>query len=65
MVQEKVTRQELREMQIGKTKIFQLKDAKKCSSARVTCTHMKNEEGLVFECRPDYPKAMVSITRIS
>ena len=65
MVQEKVTRQELREMHIGQTRIFQLTDAKKVSSARVTCTQMKQEEGLEFQVRPDYEAKAVSITRIN
>ena len=65
MAQEKVTRQELREMHIGQTRIFQLTDAKKVSSARVTCTQMKQEEGLEFQVRPDYEAKAVSITRIN
>lgn len=65
MVQEKVTRQELRDMHIGQTRIFTLKDAKKVSSARVTCTQMKLEEGLEFQVKPDYQAKAVSITRIS
>lgn len=65
MEQDKVTRQELREMHIGQTRIFQLKDAKKVSSARVTCTQMKQEEGLEFQVKPDYFTRRVSITRIN
>ena len=63
MEQEKVTRQELREMRIGQTRIFTLTDAKKVTSARVTCNQMKNEEGLEFTVRPDYQAKAVSITR--
>jgi hypothetical protein len=65
MTQEKVTRQELREMHIGQTRIFNLTDRKKLASARVTCTHMKNEEGLEFTCKLDYEAVAVSITRIN
>ena len=64
MVQEKVTRQELRGMHIGQTRIIQLADRKKIASARVTATHMKNEEGLVFEVNPDWEASAVSIKRI-
>lgn len=64
MVQEKVTRQELRDMHIGQTRIIQLADRKKIASARVTATHMKNEEGLVFEVNPDWEASAVSIKRI-
>lgn len=63
MVQEKVTRQELREMHIGQTRIIQMTDAKKVTSARVTCNQMKNEEGLEFVVKADYSAKAVSITR--
>ena len=64
MAQEKVTRQELRDMHFGQTRIFTLLDAKKVTSARVTCTQMKNEEELEFTVKPDYQSKSVSITRI-
>lgn len=63
MEQEKVTRQELREMHIGQTRIFNLTNAKKVTSARVTCTQLKQEEGLEFIVKPDYKSKAVSITR--
>lgn len=64
MVQEKVTRQELREMHIGQTRIFTLNDRKKLTSARVNCTHMKHEEGLEFSVKLDYDAVAISITRL-
>ena len=64
MVQEKVTRQELREMRIGQTRIFTLTDAKKVSAARVTCTQLKQEEKLEFQCKQDFEVNAVSITRL-
>ena len=64
MVQEKVTRQELREMHIGQTRIFTLADRKKIASARVTATHLKNEEGLELEVHPDWEASAVSIKRV-
>jgi hypothetical protein len=64
MVQEKVTRQELREMHIGQTRIFTLADRKKIASARVTATQMKNEEGLEFDVRQDWESSSVCIKRI-
>lgn len=64
MAQEKVTRQELREMHIGQTRIFTLNDRKKIASARVTATHLKHEEGLEFMVKPDWESSAVSITRI-
>lgn len=50
-------------MRIGQTRIFQLTDAKKVTSARVTCAQMRNEEGLEFTVKPDYQAKAVSITR--
>jgi hypothetical protein len=62
-MQEKVTRQELREMKIGQTKIVVLKDAKKISAARVTCTQLKHEEKLEFLVKQDFNANAISITR--
>lgn len=64
MVQEKVTRKELREMHIGQTRIITLIDPKKIPSARITCIQMKQEEGLEFIFKPDFESKAVSITRI-
>ena len=49
MVQEKVTKEELREMRIGQTRIITLTDRRKLNSARVTAQHVKNEEGMEFK----------------
>lgn len=65
MEQEKVTRQELRDMHIGQTRIFTLKERKKVTSVRVTCTQLKNEERLEFIVKPDYNAKSVSVTRIA
>jgi hypothetical protein len=64
MAQEKVTRQELRDMHIGQTRIITLENPKKIPSARITCLQMKQEEGLEFTFKPDYEAKAVSITRI-
>ena len=64
MIQKKVTRQELRDMRIGQTRIITLADPKKIPSARITCLQMKQEEGLEFMFRPDYEAVAVSITRL-
>ena len=63
-VQTKVTRQELREMHIGQTRIIQLVDPKKIESARVTAAHLKNQEGLEFELQADWKASAVSIKRV-
>lgn len=64
MVQEKVTRKELREMHIGQTRIFTFSDARKVHSARVTCGQMRDLEGLEFAFKPDYKAKSACITRI-
>ena len=62
-MQKRVTRQELRNMRVGQTRIFTLNDKKKISSARVQANALKNEEDLEFEVRADYPSVSVSVTR--
>ena len=64
MAQEKVTRQELRDMHIGQTRIITLMEEKKISSARVTAQQMKNEKEGEWLVKPDYEACAVSITRI-
>lgn len=64
MAQEKVTRQELRDMHVGQTRIFTLKEEKKISSARVTAQQMKNEKEGEWLVKPDYEACAVSITRV-
>ena len=64
MAQEKVTRDELREMRVGQTRIFTLMEAKKVTSASVTAQQLKNEEGLEFTVKKDYKAKSVSITRM-
>ena len=62
-MQERVSRQELRDMRVGQTRIFTLADKKKITSARVQANALKNEEDLEFEVKADYPSASVCITR--
>jgi hypothetical protein len=64
MAQDKVTRQELREMHIGQTRIFNLPDGGKVKSAISTCQQMKNEKRMVYSYKPDWESAAISITRI-
>ena len=63
-MQERVSRQELRDMRVGQTRIFTLADKKKVTSARVQANQLKQEEGLEFDVKPDYKASAVSITRI-
>lgn len=64
MAQEKVTRQELREMHVGQTRIFTLLERKKLTSARVTAQQLKDEGDGEWQVKPDYEACAVSITRI-
>ena len=64
MAQEKVTRQELRDMHVGQTRIITLNEEKKISSARVTAQQMKNEKEGEWLVKPDYDACAVSITRL-
>lgn len=63
-MQERVSRQELRDMRVGQTRIFTLTERKKITSARVQAQQLKNEEGLEYEVRPDYEQSQVCITRV-
>ena len=63
-MQERVSRQELRDMRVGQTRIFTLADKKKISSAKQNIYQMCQEEDLKFDVKPDYEASAVSITRI-
>ena len=65
MAQEKVTRNELREMHVGQTRIFTLTDQKKVTSAKVTAKQLKDEKEGEWLVKPDYKACAVSITRIA
>ena len=64
MAQDKVTRQELRDMHVGQTRIFTLTEEKKISSARVTAQQLKQEKEGEWQVKPDYEACAVSITRV-
>lgn len=63
-MQERVTRQDMREMRVGQTRIFTLADKKKIISARVQANQLKNEEGLEFEISADYTSSSLSVKRV-
>ena len=63
-MQERVSRQELRDIPVGQTRIFTLADKKKITSVRVQTQQLKNEEDLVFDVKTDYASSSVSITRM-
>lgn len=64
MAQEKVTRQELRDMHVGQTRIFTLFERKKITSARVTAKQLKDEGEGEWQVKPDYEACAVSISRV-
>lgn len=64
MAQERVTRKELRDLHVGQTRIFTLKDPKKIESARQSTMALKREEGLEFQVKRDFEAVAISITRI-
>ena len=63
-MQERVTREELRGMRIGQTRIFTLADRRKIVSARVQASQLKMTEGKDYEVNADYEASAVSITRL-
>lgn len=63
-MQERVTRDEMRGMRVGQTRIFTLADKKKIMSVRVQANQLKNEEELEFEVKADYTASSVSVTRV-
>jgi hypothetical protein len=65
MAQERVTRDEMRGLHIGQTRIFTLTDRKKIASARVQAAQLGQEEGMKFSVKPDWEASAVSITRLS
>ena len=64
MAQEKVTRQELRDMHIGQTRIITLTEPKKVTSAKVTAQQLKDEKEGEWTHRKDYDACAVSVTRV-
>lgn len=64
MAQEKVTREELREMRVGSTRIFALTEASKLQAVASTCTQLKNLNLGEWSVRKDYEHLSVSVTRL-
>ena len=51
---EKPTRNALRAMRVGTTRVFRLPENKFVNTARVMANQLKHEEGLVFQVNADY-----------
>ena len=63
MKQEKVTRQELRDMRVGQTRIIEFYNSKKIESARQTVRQVAYEDGMEFDFIPDREAVAVCIKR--
>lgn len=64
MMQEKVTRPELLEMEIGQEKTFFLKEKTKLQATATTLTQLKNEEKGEWTHKKNYKEVSITITRI-
>lgn len=63
-MQERVSREDLRNMRVGQTRIFTLVSKKKITSAKQNIYQLQREEDLAYEVKPDYEASSVSVTRI-
>ena len=64
MAQEYVSTQELMEIRVGGTRVFQLNDPKKMQSVASMCTRLKNEKKMEYKAVPDWEHNAVCITRL-
>lgn len=62
--QKTVTRNEMRNLHIGESRIFRLENRKTISSVKVQANQLKKEEDYHFSVRTDYANNSVCITRI-
>lgn len=60
----RVTREELRAMQPGQTKVFDLADARACDSGKATVYQMQNLLRCKFSVDTDYVSNRLSVTRL-
>lgn len=63
MKAEKVTREDLRLMQMGETKEFDLPNAQACDSGKAVAYQMQNLLGCKFSVTTDYPSNKLTITK--
>ena len=61
---EKPTRNALRAMRVGTTRVFRLPENKFVNTARVMANQLKHEECLVFQVNADYEAKSVCIRRL-
>lgn len=64
MIQETVSKKELRGMRVGQSRIFTLTDKKRINSVKVQVYDVEKDEDKDFVVRTDYDASSVCITRI-
>lgn len=60
---DKVTREDLRSMEVGETKTFDLPDAQAIDSAGVTAYQMQNLERCKYSITKDYQNNKIKISK--
>jgi len=60
---EKVTREDLRGMQMGETKVFDLPNAQACDNGKSVAYQMQNLLGCKFSVSTDYTSNKLTITK--
>lgn len=60
---EKVTREDLRNMQIGETRTFDLPNAQACDNGKSVAYQMQNLLGCKFSVSTDYTSNKLTITK--
>lgn len=63
MIQEKITRDDLRTMSDGETKTFELETVGACDSGKVTACTMQRYLGCRFSVKTNYSEKTLTITR--
>lgn len=61
---EKVSKEELRNMRVGQSRIFTLADKKKIKSVKTQVYEVKVEEDRNYEVRTDFSSSSVCVTRV-
>lgn len=65
MTKDKVTRNDLRSIEVGKTEIYVLPRAQQLESVRSMCGYLSTYEGRKFTTRTDVPNKTIVVTRLS
>lgn len=63
MAQDRVTRDELRNIRVKQTRIFILNEPKQIPAARMQAFQLAREENMKFSIRTDFRSVAIAITR--